>query len=279
MLYKGLKDAASIPTNDLLPPIRRTRNHHSLAFQTPFAEIVIFKSAFFPQTISGWNSRTDSLISASECAKDSVTKFTSLWRAFSSPDHRSWWMIVFGRITSKQFWFWVRMWPYKLFWLLGTHLHPPPTTAIPTSVMGWSDGAKVLGKLSVPGRPTRLDDSRARAYCVCSRCGWGFVWTFFSLIYLFSFLPPSLWETARYRLKYCLKGPLNPKQPTNRPPLHQTYHFIFYYQKDFGMDIHTFVADRVLSGGERACVCGGRVYIVQDWNLFRKSLGSMLEYF
>ena len=34
----------------------------------------------------------------------------------------------------------------------------------------------------------------------------------FSLIYLF-FLP--LWETARYRLKYCLKGPLNPKQPTN----------------------------------------------------------------
>ena len=30
----------------------------------------------------------------------------------------------------------------------------------------------------------------------------------------FSFLSPSLWETARYRLKYCLKGPLNPKQPT-----------------------------------------------------------------
>ena len=38
----------------------------------------------------------------------------------------------------------------------------------------------------------------------------------FSLIYLFSFLSPCLWETARYRLKYCLKGPLNPKQPTNR---------------------------------------------------------------
>ena len=79
---------------------------------------------------------------------------------------------------------------------------------------GWSGGAKVLGKLSVPGRPTSLDDSRARAYCACTRCGWGFVWTFFSLIYLFSFLSPSLWEKARYRLKYCLKGPLNPKQPT-----------------------------------------------------------------
>ena len=35
----------------------------------------------------------------------------------------------------------------------------------------------------------------------------------FSLIYHFSFLSPSLWETARYRLKYCLKGPLSPKQP------------------------------------------------------------------
>ena len=39
----------------------------------------------------------------------------------------------------------------------------------------------------------------------------------FFLIYHFSFLSPSLWETARYRLKYCLKGPLNPKQPTNQP--------------------------------------------------------------
>ena len=42
----------------------------------------------------------------------------------------------------------------------------------------------------------------------------GVVWTFFSLVYLFSFLSPSLWETARYRLKYCLKGPLNPKTTT-----------------------------------------------------------------
>ena len=33
----------------------------------------------------------------------------------------------------------------------------------------------------------------------------------FSLIYQFSFLSLSLWETARYRLKYCLKGPLSPK--------------------------------------------------------------------
>ena len=37
----------------------------------------------------------------------------------------------------------------------------------------------------------------------------------FILVYHFSFLSPSLWGTARYRLKYCLKGPLSPKQPTN----------------------------------------------------------------
>ena len=39
----------------------------------------------------------------------------------------------------------------------------------------------------------------------------------FSLVYHFSFLSPSLWETARYRLKFCLKVPLSHKQPTNHP--------------------------------------------------------------
>ena len=39
----------------------------------------------------------------------------------------------------------------------------------------------------------------------------------FSLVYHFSFLSPSLWETARYRLKYCLKGPLSQNQQTNQP--------------------------------------------------------------
>ena len=38
----------------------------------------------------------------------------------------------------------------------------------------------------------------------------------FTFVYPFSPLSPSLWETARYRLKYCLKGPLNPKQSTNQ---------------------------------------------------------------
>ena len=69
----------------------------------------------------------------------------------------------------------------------------------------------VLGKLPVPGRPIIW------ACCACSRCGWRVVWTFLLSSIRFSPLSPSLWETARYRLKYCLKGPLSPKQPTNQP--------------------------------------------------------------
>ena len=47
----------------------------------------------------------------------------------------------------------------------------------------------------------------------------------FSLVYNFSLFSSSLWETAQYRLKYCLKGPFNPRQPTNQilsppPPPH-----------------------------------------------------------
>ena len=48
----------------------------------------------------------------------------------------------------------------------------------------------------------------------------GVVWTFFLLSIIC--LSPSLWETARYRLKYCLRGPLSPKQPINQSILHGT---------------------------------------------------------
>ena len=59
--------------------------------------------------------------------------------------------------------------------------------------------------------PTYLDSGRARAYCACSGCD------IFNLVYHFFFFPPFFWETARYRLKYCLKGPLSAKEPTNQP--------------------------------------------------------------
>ena len=40
----------------------------------------------------------------------------------------------------------------------------------------------VLGKLLVPGSPTNFDDSTARAYCACSRCGCGSFGRFYSLL-------------------------------------------------------------------------------------------------
>ena len=81
---------------------------------------------------------------------------------------------------------------------------------------GWSGGAMVLGKLPVPGRPTILITVGQGPIALAVGAGGGCL-DIFTLLYLFSSLSPSLWETARYRLKYCLKGPLNPKQPTNQP--------------------------------------------------------------
>ena len=48
--------------------------------------------------------------------------------------------------------------------------------------------AMVPEKLSVPGRPTNLDNNRAGAYCACIRCGTGlFGHFFFRLSFLFTF--------------------------------------------------------------------------------------------
>ena len=73
----------------------------------------------------------------------------------------------------------------------------------------------VLGKLPVPGRPTIWITVGQGPTALAVGAGGGCL-DIFTLIYPFSSLSPSLWETARYRLKYFLKGPLNPKQPTNQ---------------------------------------------------------------
>ena len=73
----------------------------------------------------------------------------------------------------------------------------------------------VLGKLPVPGRPTIWITVGQGPTALAVGAGGGCL-GIFTLIYPFSPLSPSLWETARYRLKYCLKEPLNPKQPTNQ---------------------------------------------------------------
>ena len=74
----------------------------------------------------------------------------------------------------------------------------------------------VLGKLPVPGRPTILITVGQGPTALAVGAGGGCL-DISTLIYPFFPLSPSLWETARYRLKYCLKGPLNPKQTTNQP--------------------------------------------------------------
>ena len=76
-------------------------------------------------------------------------------------------------------------------------------------------GAMVLGKLPVPGRPTIWITVGQGPTVLAVGADRGRL-DIFTLIYPFSPLSPSLWETARYRLKYCLKGPLNPKQPTSQ---------------------------------------------------------------
>ena len=99
---------------------------------------------------------------------------------------------------------------------------------------GWSGGAMVLGKLPVPtvwggGRVVRwswVNFQCRGVLLVWIRVGQGPIalaigagggcLDIFTLIYPFSSLSPSLWETTRYRLKYCLKGSLSPKT-TNQP--------------------------------------------------------------
>ena len=80
---------------------------------------------------------------------------------------------------------------------------------------GWSGGVMVLGKLLVPGRPTFWIVVGQGPIALAVGAGGGCL-DIFTLLYPFSPLSPSLWETARYRLKYCLKGPQNRNnQPTN----------------------------------------------------------------
>ena len=86
----------------------------------------------------------------------------------------------------------------------------------------------MLGKLPVPGRPTILITVGQGPTALTVGAGGGCL-DIFTLICTFSSLSPSLWETARYRLKYCLKGPLNPKQPTNQP--HISFIFMCWVHK------------------------------------------------
>ena len=79
----------------------------------------------------------------------------------------------------------------------------------------WSGGAMVLGNLPVPGRPTIWITVGQGPTALAVGAGWGCLDIFFYLVYRFSFLSLSLWETARYRLKYTVSKGRLPK--TNQP--------------------------------------------------------------
>ena len=75
----------------------------------------------------------------------------------------------------------------------------------------------VLGKYSEPKRPTNLliwTIVGQGSIALAVDAGGGCLDIFLSSIYSLFFL--TFCETARYRLKYCFKGPLNPKQLTNQ---------------------------------------------------------------
>ena len=57
-----------------------------------------------------------------------------------------------------------------------------------SGVVGWCDGP---GETSSAGASYNLGDSRARAYCACSRCEWRLFGLFFSSLSFLLFLPLS----------------------------------------------------------------------------------------
>ena len=75
-----------------------------------------------------------------------------------------------------------------------------------------------LGKLPVPGRPT-IWMTVGQGPIMLAIGAVGLSGRFYSRLFC-SPLSPSLSETARYRLKYCLNGPLSPTHRTNQPIIH-----------------------------------------------------------
>ena len=76
----------------------------------------------------------------------------------------------------------------------------------------------------------------------------------FTLIYPFSSLSPSLWETTRYRLKYCLKGSLSPKTTNQINILASSWQFatqinIIVILKNVHVKSFKYIVSRLISMG------------------------------
>ena len=92
---------------------------------------------------------------------------------------------------------------------------PPPPAPTASAIGPCPTVIKIVGRPGTGSLPSTIappDHPQGPTALAVGACG-GCLDIF---LYHFSPLSPSLWETARYRLKYCLKGPLKPK-PTNQP--------------------------------------------------------------
>ena len=105
LLYKGLKGKASIPTDDLIPLVRRCRNDHSMAYHVPIAYTNIYKCSFSPTPLGiGMYFQTLS----SPLLKVPMIVLLLWWELgtdLPGPGPGEW------RVTSKHFWFW--FWPFS----------------------------------------------------------------------------------------------------------------------------------------------------------------------
>ena len=86
----------------------------------------------------------------------------------------------------------------------------------------------MLGNIQVPGRPTNLDNTGQGPTVLEVGSGGGGLDSI-TLLHLFPPVYPSLWETARHRLKYCLIGSFDSKQPTNQNSCSRYSRIVNYY--------------------------------------------------
>ena len=122
----------------------------------------------------------------------------------------------------------------------------------------------VLGKLPVPGRPTIWIIVGQGPTAPAVGAGGGCL-DIFTLIYPFFPLSPSLWETARYRLKHCLKGPFNPK-PTNLFCRKRTKPSHLFVLCD-NQPINEVRADKYL-----CIILSNDVHVLSIWNILKAPL-------
>ena len=116
----------------------------------------------------------------------------------------------------------------------------------------------VLGKLPVPGHPIIRIIVGQGPTALAVGAGGGCL-DIFSHVYHFSFLTPSLWETVRYRLKYCLKGPLSPNQQTNQRSSHCHTTMMLYQYWSINVDAGA------MTKGKQICRLKGHNSALMIW--------------